>query len=131
MEKFTELYNKSDIIIAHNLTFDKNIISTELLRLNKTDIFKHERKIEFCTMLNTIELCKIEATRKNGKKYYKYPKLSELHQFLFKTEPQNLHDSLVDVYVCFRCFYQIRFGIDYFSKKNSKLHKEYNTICGL
>ena len=34
----------------------------------------------------------------------KFPTLLEFHRFLFGTEPANLHNSMVDVLVCLRCF---------------------------
>jgi DNA polymerase III epsilon subunit-like protein len=38
----------------------------------------------------------------------KYPRLSELHQVLFGSVPENLHNSMMDVLVCLRCFLKIR-----------------------
>lgn len=38
----------------------------------------------------------------------KYPRLSELHQILFGNVPENLHNSMMDVLVCLRCFLKIR-----------------------
>ena len=39
--------------------------------------------------------------------YVKKPTLEELHLHLFKRSPKGLHDSMVDVRVCFRCFLKI------------------------
>lgn len=38
----------------------------------------------------------------------KYPRLGELHQVLFGSVPENLHNSMMDVLVCLRCFLKIR-----------------------
>jgi hypothetical protein len=37
-------------------------------------------------------------------KYKKWPTLLEFHQHLFNSVPENLHNSIVDVLVCLRCF---------------------------
>jgi len=42
----------------------------------------------------------------------KFPRLSELHQVLFGNVPENLHNSLIDVLVCLRCFLKIRCCVD-------------------
>lgn len=42
----------------------------------------------------------------------KFPRLSELHQILFGSIPDNLHNSLIDVMVCLRCFLKIRCCLD-------------------
>jgi len=84
----------------------------------------------YCTMKSTIELCSIMAeypakpltvfgpdqdgnlvhhsVPQKTRKYKKFPRLSELHKVLFGTEPANLHNSIIDVMVCLRCFLKIR-----------------------
>ena len=66
----------------------------------------------YCTMKNSIELCKIEAISKNGDKYFKYPKLSELYVELFKKEPKNTHNALIDILICMRCFCKMELKTD-------------------
>ena len=66
---------------------------------------------------------------KKGRPYAKFPKLMETHQTLFKTIPNNLHNSLIDIYVCFRCFHMLEYGFDIREKKEFK--KEFNRLCGL
>ena len=59
------------------------------------------------TMPSTV----IQKTQK-PRQYKKFPRLSELHQTLFGTVPENLHNSLIDVLVCLRCFLKIRCCVD-------------------
>lgn len=44
----------------------------------------------------------------------KFPKLAELFATLFESEkiPTNLHNSMVDVLVCLKCYLKMRHGID-------------------
>ena len=43
----------------------------------------------------------------------KYPKLMELHKHLFNTIPDGLHNSMVDVLVCLRCYGKIKHNVDF------------------
>lgn len=131
LDNFIENYNTSDIIVAHNIGFDYNLMLTELIR-NKMDEQIDIKKVKFCTMDNTKEMCNIRVknTRTN-KIYVKWPTLNELHKHLFKTEPENLHNSLIDVYVCFRCFYRLRFGKDIFEDRTNPSSEIYYELTGL
>ena len=113
--EFMNDYNNSDIIIAHNLNFDKTMVEVELFRngmfadINK---LKYNSIVNCCTMKTGKDLCKIIKKSHSGEEYYKYPKLSELYVHLFKETPTNLHNSLVDILICLRCFYKMRFSED-------------------
>lgn len=99
--------------IAHNLDFDKNVLEAEYYRNHFKQGISHIRKIEFCTMLYGKVLCKIEMIHPySGKKVLKFPKLLELHNTLFHSCPKNLHNSLIDIMVCFRCFYKMCWDAD-------------------
>ena len=57
--------------------------------------------------------CKIQCTDRNGKPYWKSPKLSELYEHLFQEPaPDGLHNALVDTLVCLRCYVKLRFRFD-------------------
>lgn len=86
--KFTEMLTKCDTIIAHNLKFDKVLISRE----GFLDAFNGKVFIEYCTMLKMTNICKIKKT--NG---YKWPKLQEAYKFCFGHEFKGAHNSLNDV----------------------------------
>ena len=64
--------NDSDIIIGHNVKFDKNIVFVELARNNMPNIFKG--KTFYCTMYGSKNICKIPINI-NGKDIFKNPKL--------------------------------------------------------
>ena len=66
----------------------------------------------------------------SGKIYKKYPKLVELHNHLFNSVPENLHNSLIDVYVCFRCFYKMVYDFDP-KETNVQFNQCYEMYCGL
>ena len=67
-------------------------------------------------------LCKIEKISRAGKKYFKYPTLSELHNHLFNSIPNNTHDAMVDILICLRCYCKMKYDFD-ICKKNNKINK--------
>lgn len=117
--RFITNYERADMIIGHNIEFDIKIIKVELERLGYVNIFKTHEIVNYCTMNLGINITKIE---KNNNKNYKYPKLIELYQKLFNETPSNLHNSLIDVVCCFRCFYKMYFKKDVY-EKNSDIKK--------
>ena len=126
LSEFMEDYNKSDIIIAHNMEFDINVIKVEIMRNIYSNLLPineketHEQNLKClktstklcCTMQESIEICNIKAVRKDGTEFVKFPTLSELHKHLFNISPKNLHNSLNDVLICLRCYYKLQFDID-------------------
>ena len=73
----------------------------------KAECLRHEipytiTKPIYCTMMSTTKLCKLN----------KWPKLEELHRFLFKEDAKGLHNSMIDVIVCLRCYIKVMHNID-------------------
>lgn len=92
IQKF--LNEPHDMLVAHNLNFDLNVIINAILwDLNMPyPVFK----TSFCTMEAGRILCRLPLG--NGRSGYKYPKLSELYEFVTKRPPatNKLHNSLYD-----------------------------------
>ena len=106
---------RSHYLVAHNLNFDKTISRIEMYRNGFPNMYKKTNNIEVCTMTDGAIICNITKINKwNNKLETKPPKLIELYQTLFHSTPQNLHNSLIDVFVCFRCFYKMLCGQDIF-----------------
>ena len=117
-------------LIGHNIKFDKTMVEVECIR-NKCKRLSDYRKISFCTMIRGRNECCIEKENPYTKKTeYKYPKLIELHEYLFKSTPTNLHNSLIDVLVCFRCFYALTYNSDPM-ETNPQFARYCRTFCGL
>lgn len=116
--EFNEALLVSTILIAHNLQFDKNILTVEYIRNRLINNFTYNNIpiAEFCTMLNSIELCSLYRTNSSGKQYKKYPKLVELHEKLFNETPSGLHNAMADIIVCLRCYCKMQQNIDVFEQ---------------
>jgi DNA polymerase III epsilon subunit-like protein len=103
--QFQKAYDKADLVVAHNITFDNRMVMLECERIGMECFLLEE--ISFCTMKNSTKLTNIIATNYRGTKYVKSPKLSELHQHFFGYVPRDLHDAFIDLLVCLRCFCQL------------------------
>lgn len=85
IKKLSQVIEGSDVIVGHNIEFEKKFLSEYSINLENT----------FCTMINSTNLCKI-----NHNYYvYKYPKLAEAVEILLKHEidEEKLHDASYDV----------------------------------
>jgi DNA polymerase III epsilon subunit-like protein len=121
LNKFNNDLMESQIIVAHNIEFDETIIGVESLRWLDYNIFGNYNNMKYCTM------------RRSRKIKQKWMKLVDLHEHLFKTVPQNLHNSLIDVFVCFRCFCKLYYNSDpllndKFSNKTWEINKDFENI---
>lgn len=113
-----------DFIIGHNLEFDLQMTLVEIERiiktskniknknyyLNKSELLKKYENY-YCTMKESTNICKLVKMNSRGE-YFKFPSLAELHEFCFKSTPNNLHNSLNDVAVGLRCFGHLEFNRD-------------------
>lgn len=100
LNEFNNCVRNVDYLVAHNLSFDINVVASELFRSHiDSDIFD---KDQICTMERTTNYCKIP-----GSYGYKFPKLSELHQKLFQTDFDEAHDASEDIKATFKCFFQL------------------------
>jgi DNA polymerase III subunit epsilon len=127
LEEFMLDSRSCDVVVGHNISFDINMIKWSLERLKEEEtepshIAKYNRMALFltnslipkkhCTMLSNIKRCGIQKINARGNTYLKFPKLCELHYALFKTVPDGLHDALVDVFACLRCYFKVIYNDD-------------------
>ena len=91
--------SEANIMVSHNISFDQAVAGAEMIRLSLR--FPTIRKI--CTKDASTDHCRIPGNY--GK--YKWPKLSELHQVLFKRGFEGAHDALGDVSACKDCFFEL------------------------
>jgi len=133
---FLKYLKSANVLVGHNIEFDIKMVKVELLRLIYSDMSDEKsRKYKnylydlsnfenvFCTMKSSIELCSIKTLDKFGKEYNKYPKLIELHQKLFNTSPNNLHNSFNDILITLRCYIKLVYDSDLLEKCEKFIEK--------
>jgi DNA polymerase III epsilon subunit-like protein len=111
LRQFYKAYRGCDAVVAHNLSFDKQMIEIEIQRyaleffpdmmdacfmFNDTYNELHGINV-LCTGKMGRNVCNIMIPSKypDGKPYKKMPKLSELYEFLFHTPLEGAHDANV------------------------------------
>lgn len=90
---FTLMVQMSELLVAHNISFDMGIIKDAWP-------FAYgfmKDKEQFCTMHKSTEIVGIAGNHASGNKY---PKLIEAYKYYFGTEFDNAHDAMADVRAC-------------------------------
>ncbi len=98
-----------DIAIAHNIEFDKNVVTAAALYHCKQDVALKWPKYEFCTCESSRAVCKLATYKPTLSGMYKAPKLTELYVHAFKNPPPDilLHTSLGDVLILIASFFKL------------------------
>lgn len=106
MERFLWYVGSCDVIVAHNLHFDQNVINNVLKwRLGKSMMLEDYKKRMFCTMSNGRDIVGMPG-KTPGK--FKNAKLSEMYKQTFGTEPTGtLHNAMTDTTILMQCFFRI------------------------
>lgn len=108
-----KLLSSVESLIGHNLIFDINVLAAECYRSDRNELGS--------LLLNFVTCSKIEDTMRLGMKLIqsqlnvfvkninsiKFPKLSELYQYLFRKKIIQSHRALGDVEICYLCYCQL------------------------
>jgi DNA polymerase-3 subunit epsilon len=104
LEMFESFLHRAEVIVSHNFTFDRDMIQLEHKAAGVVaSIFS--QKANCCTMMNSIDICKIPHPSRGG---YKWPKLQEIYVKLFEREFNNAHNAMADVVACKEVFFEIQ-----------------------
>ena len=88
---FQSLVNGADVLVCHNVEFDKNVLLRELSAVGLGNLFAGR---EFaCTMKLATPVCKMLPMRFGE---YKWPSLKEAYQLAFGEELDGAHDAFKD-----------------------------------
>ena len=129
LEQFYEAYMFCEGLVAHNMDFDEKMISVELERnrpaimekapycfMTFNPMYEKVHGIDrYCTMRKGTDMCNIlvESKMPGRPPSKKWPKLSELYAKLFDGGTvEGLHNSMIDVLTCLRCYLKMRHGYD-------------------
>jgi DNA polymerase III epsilon subunit-like protein len=101
--EFEKAIRNSELLVAHNFQFDYPVIYTEFLRSGISHQLANKKN--FCTMMSTKNLLRIPHPKIRND--YKWPKLEELHRWLFREGFDNAHDAATDVEITAKCFWEL------------------------
>lgn len=99
LSEFIGDLQQADYLVAHNISFDLNIVAVEFIRLG-LDVSAILRKPAICTKVESTDFCGLPRN--------KWPTLQELYQKIFNEPLADSHDALADVRACFKSFMELK-----------------------
>jgi DNA polymerase III subunit epsilon len=109
LNAFTHLYQRSNLVVAHNIKFDRGVIEAAISRHYKRVM--PLRKPLFCTMEAASPVVNLPPTEKMlaaGFTKPKPPKLEEAIRFFFDEALDGAHDAMIDVVACRRIYFHLK-----------------------
>jgi len=109
LSAFTHLYQRADLICAHNIKFDRGVIEAAISRHYKKVM--PLRKPLFCTMeaaTPIINLPPTERMKAVGFDKPKPPKLEECIRHFFNENLDGAHDAMIDLTACRRVYLHLK-----------------------
>lgn len=109
MSIFNRLICKAEMVIAHNISFDRFMVRREAVACEfpESDFsFK-----EFCTMQSATNITKLPPSQRMvecGMTSFKSPSLQELYTHFFGKPFEGAHDAMADVRACKDVFFKIQ-----------------------
>lgn len=114
LDWMTNAMSQATHIVAHNYAFDRSLLISELIRYNYSPDSVGNFPKPLCTMMTTINLVEAQFSDELLAKYpeflsgkNKFPKLEELHQFLFGVGVENAHDAEWDLKATHKCLIEL------------------------
>lgn len=106
---FYDLTSRADLLVAHNIQFDRQIVATMYARAKRSEWKLPEA--QFCTMEAAAPLVNLPPTprmRAAGIIKPKAPKLEECIRHFYGETLEGAHDALVDVRACARIYFEMK-----------------------
>ena len=109
LSAFTHLYQRAELIVAHNIKFDRAVMETAIAR--HYGKIMPLRKPLFCTMESASPIVNLPPTdrmKAAGFMKPKPPKLEECIRFFFNEDLVGAHDAMIDVQACARTYFKLK-----------------------
>lgn len=106
---FNNLANLATCLVAHNATFDVQMLTAEYLRTGKEPV-PFQQKPVLCTMLQATDVLKLEKPAKYRRPgdMYKWPNLQETYRFFIDENGfEGAHDAMADVVACRKVLFKM------------------------
>lgn len=102
---FALMVQMSDVVVAHNITFDLGIIRDAW----PVAYGYLELKEQFCTMRQATDIIQMPAGSYHGKTYAKFkpPKLIEAYRHFFDADFDDAHNAMADVRACRDIYFKL------------------------
>jgi DNA polymerase-3 subunit epsilon len=106
---FANFHQRADLIIAHNIKFDKAVIETAMTRQQGKEM--RITKPCYCTMETATPVINLPPTDRMlaaGFNKPKAPKLEECIEHFFGEKLEGAHDAMVDLTACLRVYLHLK-----------------------
>lgn len=106
---FQHLYQRADVVSAHNIKFDKGVMEAAIAR--QYERVMPLRKALYCTMEAATPIINLPPTERMlaaGITRPKPPKLEECIRHFFAEDLDGAHDAMVDVNACRRVYFHLK-----------------------
>lgn len=111
IDVFMRLWNRSELRVGHNESFDMRMIRIELMRLYDEETADDWRDgPAYCTQSNSTKIVNLPPSEKMlaaGQKRPKTPKLEEAYEFFTGRKLENAHNAAADVAACREVYFGI------------------------
>lgn len=112
MESFMHLYQRADVMVAHNIKFDQFVLEAGFaMNFPGYGYHKALTKKQFCTMEAAKPVLALPASERMlaaGFPSPKPPRLSECIKHFFDEELDGAHDAMVDLLACKRVYFHLQ-----------------------
>ncbi len=100
MTRFRKYISKCSTFFAHRVTFDFNVIMSELhkIRDSETKAILQSKRL-YCTVINTCDIVQLPGRYGD----FNYPSLSDLFYYVFGKSIKHAHDARYDTYNLYMC----------------------------
>lgn len=109
MASFVHLYQRADVMVAHNIKFDQFVLEAQIARYYSKPV--PLKKKQFCTMEAAKPVLALPASERMlaaGFPSPKPPRLSECIKRFFDEELDGAHDAMVDLLTCKRVYFHLQ-----------------------
>ncbi len=109
LSAFTHLYQRAEVVCAHNIKFDQGVMEAAIAR--HYGRVMPLRKTLFCTMDAASPIVNLPPTERMlaaGFTKPKPPKLEECIKHFFNEELTGAHDAMIDVRACRRVYFHLK-----------------------
>lgn len=109
LNAFAHLYQRADLVCAHNIKFDRGVMESAIAR-HYGRVRPLSKKL-YCTMeaaTPIINLPPTERMRAAGMDKPKPPKLEECIRHFFGEDLEGAHDAMIDVAACRRVYLHLK-----------------------
>jgi DNA polymerase-3 subunit epsilon len=106
---FAHLHQRADLLVAHNIKFDKAVIDTAMTRTQGMEM--RLKKPLYCTMESAkpvIALPPTDRMRAAGFNGPKAPRLEECIRHFFNEDLVDAHDAMADLLACKRVYLHLK-----------------------